>query len=219
MLTTDTRRDAADRDCFYEPGLQFGIRRPEGWRLLPMPASPAGSTRPPTASGKPQRRQPFVAMVRDIASPRHPRPTIQVSCRPAAHPTSLELRRLLEAQLAFLSQELADFERLACSFDNIIGGHRTAHVQFRYTLELPCEGGACPMPVLAHNYLVPTPGLAFTVAMSSSPDPRYYDEADFAAALASVRIGSPNARVPGPTFDRSRVVGLSGTRRVRPAAP
>jgi hypothetical protein len=221
MLTTDTRRDAADREFFYEPGLQFGIHKPEGWRFLSTPASAPGSPERGgvKSRGKRQARRPFVAMVRDIASGRHPRPTIQVSCRTVAHPTMLELRRFLEVQLEFLSQELTDFERLACSFDNIIGGHRAAHVQFRYTLQLPCEGGACPMPVLAHNYLVPTPGLAFTVAMSSSPDPRYYDEGDFAAALASVRIGSPNARLPGPTFDRARVVGLSGARRARPASP
>ena len=202
MPTTDTRRDAADHDVFYDPPLQFGMRKPWGWRFL----------------GRPQARQPFLAMVQDIATTRHARPTIQVSCRPAPRPAALELPRLLEAQLEFLGHELADFERLACSFDNIIGGHRAAHVQFRYTLQLPLEDGSCPMPVLAHNYLVLTPGLAFTVAMSSSTDALYYDEGDFAAALSSVRIGSPNARVPGATLDRSRVVGLSGARRARPAA-
>jgi hypothetical protein len=220
MLTTDTRRDAADRDFFHEPGIQFGIRKPPGWRFLAISGSP---TRPraresPKSDWNRQARLPFVAMVQDIPSARHPRPTIQVSCRPAAHPTTFELRRLLEAQLDFLSHELPEFERLACSFDNIIGGWRAAHVQFRYTLQLPFQGGTCPMPVLAHNYLVPTPGLAFTVAMSSSPDPLYYDEGDFAAALSSVRIGSPNARIPDPTLDRSRVVGLTGARRSRPAS-
>jgi hypothetical protein len=220
MLTTDALRGAADRDFFYAPGLQFGIRKPAGWRFLPMAGSP---TRPLgrasfRSGGSRQERLSFVAMVQDIPSPRHPRPTIQVSCRPAALPTTFDLRRLLEAQLDFLSHELPDFERLTCSFDNIIGGRRAAHVQFRYTLNLPSEGATWPMPVLAHNYLVPTPGLAFTVAMSSSADALYYDEGDFAAALSSVRIGSPDARVPGPPLDRSRVVGMTGARRPRPTS-
>jgi len=220
MLTTDVRRDAADRDFFYEPGLQFGMRRPAGWRFLPTAWPPTlPRERAPSKSGwGRQARLPFVAMVQDIPSTRHPRPTIQVSCRPAARPTTTDLRQLLEAQLAFLSHELADFERMSCSFDNILGGHRAAHVQFRYTLQLPFEGGTCRAPVLAHNYLVPASNLAFTVAMSSSADALYYDEGDFAAALSSVRIGSPSARMPGPTLDRSRVVGMAGARRSRPAS-
>jgi hypothetical protein len=220
MLTTDSRRDAADRDLFYEPALHFGIRKPAGWRFF-RPSRPSARPLPRGCAESDWRRGarlPFVAMVQDIASTRQPRPTIQVCCRRAAQPTTWDLHQLLESQLTFLRRELADFERLACSFDNIIGGRRAAHVQFRYTLELPCEGGACATPVLAHNYLVPTPHGAFTVAMSSSTDTLYYDESDFAMALASVRIGSRDASVPGPTLDRSRVVGLTGPRRSRPAS-
>jgi hypothetical protein len=219
MLTTDARRDAADRDDFYEPGLQFGIRRPQGWRFLPASWSPAEQLGRVSSKADWARhaRLPFVAMVRDIRSNRHPRPTIQVTCRPASRHTAAEIRKLLEAQLDFLSRELDEFERLTSSFDNIIGGYRAAHVQFRYTLNVPCDGTSWPMRVLAHNYLVPTPGLAFTVAMSSSVDALYYDEGDFAAALSSIRIGSPDETLPGPTLDRPRVIGWTGARS-RPAS-
>lgn len=219
MLTTDTRRDAADRDFFYDARLQFGIRKPASWRFMPASRSapPPNRASASWSDGGRARWRPVVAMVQDIASTRHPRPTIQVSCRPAGHATAAELRRLLEAQLDVLSRELPGFERLACSLDNIIGGRRAAHLQFRYTLNLPIQGGTVPTQVLAHNYLVLTQGLAFTVAMSSSTDVVYYDEGDFAAALASVWIGSPKARQPGSPLDRSRAAGLPHARRSHPA--
>lgn len=219
MLTTEARPDTADRDFFYEPDLQFGIRKPATWRFLPIPGSPRLPLRRSFKTDwKRQARLPFVAMVQDVPSPRHPRPTIQVTCRPASRPSGLHLRRLLEAQLDFLSHELQDFEALACTTDNIIGGCRAAHLQFCYTLRLPFEGGSWPCCVLAHNYLLATPGLAFTIAMSSGADALDCDEGDFAMVLASVRIGSPGALASGSALDRPRVVGLTGTPRLRPGS-
>jgi hypothetical protein len=207
MLTTDVFGDGAQRHDFFEPKLRFGIRRPPGWRFL--------------AAGGPARRRnaqatppPFVAMVRDVPSGRHPRPTVQVSCRRDAAGTA-GLRPLLAAHLEILARELDDFEPLAFSLDNIVGGRRAADLQYRYTLHLPRRTESCPAPVLAHNYLIPGTGLLFTIAMSSSEDPRYYDEGDFAVALASVRIGSPARRNSGLTFERPRVIGWTGTPGVR----
>ncbi len=208
MLTTDVRRDAADRDFFYEPALQFGIGKPFGWRFLPASARADGIS----------SRAPFLTMVQEIAGDQHARPTIQACCRPLDDLAHDELRGLLGAQLSRLRRKLPGFELLASSCDNIIGGYRAAHLQFHYTLCLPSETGLRTMPVLVHNYLLPTPGLVFTLAMSSSPDPLYYDEGDFAAALSSLRIGAPDARLPDPTVDRPRVVGLRGSRRARTAA-
>ena len=89
MLTTDTRRDAADRDFFYEPGLQFGIRKPPGWRFLATSRSPArplarASRQVRLERGRHASRS--WRWCRTSPAARHPRPTIQVTCRPAAQP-------------------------------------------------------------------------------------------------------------------------------------
>ncbi len=210
MLTTDVGRDAAHCDDFFEARLRFGIRRPAGWRFLSSSGSPAARALGRRADAT-RPHPPFVAMVRDVASDRHPRPTIQVSCRRVGPQAEAKLRQLLRAHLDSLRRQLDGFELLTSSLDNIVGGRRTAHLQYRYVLHVPCGAEACPMPVLAHNYLVPTAGLVFTIAMSSSQDGRYFDEGDFAAALASVRIGSSGRRRSGPTFDRPRVIGWTGT--------
>ncbi len=214
LTTTDAGRDGLDADFFFEPRLRFGVRKPPGWRFLPASWSPAAQLGRVSSRADWARhaRLPFVAMVRDIRSNRHPRPTIQVTCRPAARQSASEIRRLLDVQLEFLSTELEGFERLGCSFDRIIGGCRAARVEYRYTLRLPVEDGTSPMGVLARSYLVLGPGLAFTIAMSSSDDPLYYDEADFTAALASIRIGSGDARLSGPDLARPRVIGWTGVR-------
>ncbi len=212
LTTTDARRAGPEQDFFLEPQLRFGIRKPEGWRFLPAAWPPAvrrfgtsaGAERPRLA------RTPFVAMTRELGDGRQPQPTIQVTCRPMGRLSAAEIRLLLDAQLEVLSRELSGFERLATSFDTIIGGHRAAHVRYRCTLELRFDGRTTPVPVLTRSYLVPAPGRAFTITMSGGVPPLDRDETDFAAALASVRIGDPDERSRDTLPGRPRVIGWSG---------
>ncbi len=213
MLTTTDAGSAAHDDVFFEPLLRFGIRKPPGWRFLPASWSP--TTQMARLSSKADwarhARLPFVAMTRDIASDRQPRPTLQVTCRPAGRQGTAEIERLLELQFELLRRELDDFEPLAASFDRIVGGRRAAHVEYRYTLKLRLEGEMVATRVLARSDLVLSPGLAFVIAMSSSAEPLYYEEADFAFALASIRIGAR---------DRGRLtLGADGARVIRWMAP
>ncbi len=42
--------------------------------------------------------------------------------------------------------------------------------------------------VRSRSYLIMTPGIGFTVGMSSSSDERFYDEGDFEKILGSISI-------------------------------
>lgn len=46
------------------------------------------------------------------------------------------------------------------------------------------------MPVRTRSYTIFTPGVGFTIGMSSSTDPAWYEEEEFEATLLSIRIGS-----------------------------
>lgn len=189
----------SDAHDFFESRLRFGIRKPGGWRFRSVEWSPAARAEAlPALDWARFSRLPFVSMARDVRSRRHPKPMLSVGCRPVERHRPDEIRRLLDRQAEVVREDLDDVEILDASYDTILGGYRAAHVRFRYSQSVSGRGGPWVMRVLARSYLVLTPGLAFTIGMSSSADPLFGVPDEFAAVLGSIRIGRPQERIVGP---------------------
>jgi hypothetical protein len=190
---------ARDTDDFFEPRLRFGVRKPRRWRFRSVPWAPAAQAEAlPAIDWARFSRLPFVSMARDVRSHRHPKPMLSVGCRPVEGHGSDEIRRLLARQAEVVRAELDDVEIQDAAYDSIVGGYRAAHVRFCYSQSVRGRGGPWVMRVLARSYLVLTPGLAFTIGMSSSADPQFGVPEEFAAVLGSIRIGRPRERIAGP---------------------
>lgn len=189
----------SSKDDFFEPRLRFGLRKPGRWRFRNAEWAPAALAAPLAEIDWARfSRLPFVSLARDVRSHRHPKPMLSVGCRPVARHGSEEIRRLLDRQAEVVRAELDDVLILDASYDTIVGGYRAAHVRFSYSQVVSSRGGPWTMRVLARSYLVLTPGLAFTIGMSSSADPQFGVPDEFAAVLASVRIGRPQERIKQP---------------------
>lgn len=181
-----------DPDLFVEPRLRFEIRKPRPWSFMPPAWSPAVQLRNAADEETEWLRyasMPFVCFMKRHGSERHVYPTVQVTCRPSGVPESAAAQQLLDAQIDFFSENFLDFELLEASSKRLIAGHRANSIRAFYTLLGERDGKRRKFRVLLRGYSIFTPGILFTLGMSSSPDPKHYDEDDFTSVLESVRIG------------------------------
>ncbi|MGH8443715.1 MAG: hypothetical protein ACREVL_00550, partial [Solimonas sp.] len=132
---------------------------------------------------------PFCCAMGRHDSRRHVTPTLQVVARPLAHPSPALLSMLLESQLEQFSKTYRNFELLDASSRASIDGCAATLIRGRFALDTEVDGERVEMAVLTRGYIVFAGHLAFSVGLSSSADPAYYDEADFAAIVSSIRIG------------------------------
>ena len=102
-------------------------------------------------------------------------------------PTSAEADALQEQTIAFLGEQCPDFDVLESSTSNIVAGFRASLLRSRYSL-VAGEDDELLFSVLARSIVIFSPGVSFTIGMSSSEDPAYFDEGDFDRVLASVSI-------------------------------
>lgn len=121
----------------------------------------------------------------------HAYATMQVTVRPVQVPGNQVAADLLEQNLVFLARHQVDFELLNATSEAIIAGCRANTIRSRYVLITQKEGEEqVEFPVLLWSYTIFAPGRAFTIGLSSSADEEYFDEADFADIIESVRIGN-----------------------------
>lgn len=180
-----------DPHTFQDVALQFSLRKPAGWRFMPPAWSPVAQLR--NASGPEDwiqyARAPFCCATGSHDSPIHVYPTLQATVRPSGVPGNEQARAILESQLDFLAAEYVDFESIEATSDAVIGGCRANVIHARFALALQMDGELFMASVISRSYAIFTPGRAFSIGLSSSGDPEYYDESEFRSVVASIRIG------------------------------
>jgi hypothetical protein len=182
-----------DKDAFGDDFLKFSLQKPSHWQFIPSAWSPVAllqrSEEPGLAWAK-HANLPFCCAMGHHDSPRHAYPTMQVTVRPFQVPGNQGAADLLEQNLAFLCAHQVDFALLDATTELIIAGCRANRILSRYALITQKQGEEqCEFSVLSRSYAIFAPGRAFTLGLSSSADENYFDEADFAGIVESVRIG------------------------------
>jgi hypothetical protein len=179
----------ADPDLFRDGRLGFELRKPAGWQFLPPAWSPLERAKRVLDEEDLRRNagKPFVCAFRNdrIAQAR---PTLQATARPCATPPPGQLPAILEmlVDTAVAANRTTQVESRMEPFE--ISGYAAVGFVCRFHLE-PAFGQAQTLGgARTRSYLVFARGLAFSIGLSSSDDRAHYDEAEFAAILASIRI-------------------------------
>ena len=133
---------------------------------------------------------PFCCAMDHHSSNEHAYSTLQVTARPFGLPNNQSAAAILRAQIDFLAGQHLDFELIDSTSEAIVGGHRANLIRASYCLmtQLP-DSDPVEFSVLSRSVVVFALGKAFTLGLSSSADERYFNESDFGAIVASVRIG------------------------------
>ena len=187
----DVRRFmATDPNRFSDGFLGFSISKPSLWRFVPPAWSPAvmlTNSADPDSVWRLHSPKPFVCFMGSHASTAEAFPTVQVTARRSRVPTTAEADALQQQTIDFLGEQFPDFDVLESSTSNIVAGFRASLLRSRYSL-VAGEDDEIVFSVLARSIVIFSPGITFTIGMSSSEDPAYFDERDFDAVLASVSI-------------------------------
>jgi hypothetical protein len=179
-------------DEFYEPYLRFRIVKPPEWEFLPPAWSPAAQLRHnPDFDWMQQASLPFVAFVKKHASEEHAYPSTQATARPllGTVPDNAQARAILAAQLEQMEQGFDDVEIVTATADRIVAGHRANSLVAEFTLYTERDEEIRAFDVRSRAYSIFTPGMVFSVGMSSSIDECFYDEEEFEEILRSITIG------------------------------
>lgn len=180
-------------DCFEARALDFRLHKPAAWRFVPTEWSPLARWK--NAAGETEAwlqraAKPFCCAMGQHDSRRHVMPTLQVVARPLASPNPSLISTLLEAQLEQLRKTYANFELLTATSHGAVSGWRATIVRGRFSITVRIDDEPIEMSVLTRGHVVFSPHIAFSIGLSSSTDPAYYEEADFERIIASVEIGA-----------------------------
>ncbi len=177
---------------FTDRYFQFSLDIPDHWRFLPPAWSPVEQWK--RAAGPEDlfafANKPFCCAQAHHDSDRHAYPTLQVTARPSAIPDNEQAGDILDRQLAVMRGQCPDFTLEFASHEAIVAGYRATLVRGNFTLFTQPRDEIVEIGVRSRSYLVFTPGLAFTLGLSSSDDPAFYDEVDFVGIIRSVRVGA-----------------------------
>ncbi len=179
-------------DVFRDDFLQISVQKPRHWQFLPAAWSPVAllqRSKDPGLEWAKHANLPFCSAMLHHDSASHAYPTMQVTVRPFQVPGNQLAADLLEQTVTFLAEHQSDFELLDATSEAIIAGCRANTIRARYVLNTQKEGEEQrTFSVLSRSYTIFAPGRAFTVGLTSSADEDYFDEADFASIINSVRI-------------------------------
>ncbi|NKF21140.1 hypothetical protein [Solimonas marina] len=178
-------------DVFEARTLGFSLRKPSAWRFVPTQWSPLARWK--NAAGEAQAwlqrtTAPFCCAMGEHRSRHHIAPTLQVVARPLASPNSALISTLFEAQLEQLHRTYRNFELLTATSHGDVSGWRATMVRGRFSVTVPVDGVPIEMSVLTRGHVVFAPQIAYSIGLSSSADPAYYDEDELARIIASVTI-------------------------------
>ena len=181
---------SADPDLFRDGRLGFELRKPAHWRFLPPAWSPVERAKrnPDSDDWIRMAGKPFCCAMHEHSSLDRAFPTLQVTCRPHAAPPLAGLPAILDTLVSHAASvhETLEVEELLPYA--VVAGFPA--VGWRGTCEIIAvkDGADARFGVRSRNYVVFARNLAYTIGLSGSDDPEHYDEADFDAILASVRI-------------------------------
>ena len=183
---------ASDPHLFNDAVMRFSLRKPAHWDFMPPAWSPVAQLK--NASGPEDwiqyARLPFCCASARHDSPVHVYPTLQATVRPSGVPGNEQAAEILARQLAFLSAEHLDFDAFEATSEAVVAGCRANVIKACFTLPFEREGELVMAPVISRSWLLFAPGRAFTVGLSTSGDPGYYDERDIEQVVASIWVGA-----------------------------
>lgn len=181
-----------DPDLFRDPVLRFSVRKPARWSFLPPAWSPMEQRKRGSLSDDALTRfaaKPFCCAMGHHDSERHAYPTLQVTARPFPQPNSRTIRECLDAVVAAQRREHPDFQLLDATPDAMLAGHRALRLRATFTTSMKPDEERVELAVLTRVNIIFALNRAYTVGLSGSADPAYYDEEEFRQVLASVRVG------------------------------
>ena len=179
-------------DIFEDKRLRFRIRKPASWNFLPAPWSPTAHVKrsedfKDTLIQK--ARLPFCCAMGRHESSRHAYPTLQVSARPALDYSEQLAERYLESSLQSLRSVHPTFQLISSISNRQIADCRAISVIGSFWLVSRLGEEEIPISVLSRSHTVFAPQATFTIGLSGSADPAYYDESEFDAVLESLWVG------------------------------
>ena len=132
--------------------------------------------------------QPFCVARQMHDSQRHAFPTLQATVRPFGSPTPAQRDALLQMQLDVLQKTYGQVEVLESSASREFSGHPALGIRAILPLVSEVEGERIDLRILSRVHVIFAPGRAFSVGISTSADPDYFDEPEIAESLNSIRI-------------------------------
>jgi len=176
---------------FVESSLRFRLTKPQTWNFLPPAWSPVAQLKnsdPSEDDWVALAKKPFCCAMGTHDSKFHAYPTLQVTVRPQRQPIATDRLNLLVQSVDFLTQQYEHFETLETIGALHVGGHPATRLLARFDLFTTLDGEPVTFSVLSRTYTVFAPMRAFVVGLTSSEDPDYFDERDFASIVSSISI-------------------------------
>lgn len=180
---------------YHDYDFDFTVDIPDHWHFMPRAWSPLAKGKRRDAAGAApdallqSALTPFCCAMTHHQVPGKEQSTLQVTARASRVPGDAEAAALLKFQMDMLRDEPEGFVVEQATHEARVAGHRANFLQVTSTARTEVEDLVADVGVRSRIYLVFTPGVAFTISLTSSDDPAYYDEADFEQILQSVRIG------------------------------
>jgi hypothetical protein len=178
-------------DVFVEPRLGFTMTKPVTWQFVPPQWSPSQQLDPARDLDEQWNNcshLAFCGAVRPHASRRHAFATMQVTARPLTPPGDAEAAAMLQTVQGILQNQNPHAEVLVATSAGVIGGVRANVLRCRFALPIEVAQERVMMGVISRSYVIFGPRYAFTLGLSSSDDPAFYVESEFADIVASVRV-------------------------------
>jgi hypothetical protein len=161
----------SDAQQFDSPEIGFSLRKPASWYFVPTSWS--------AADWKNCVHQPFCVARQMHESQEHAFPSLQATVRPFGNPTAPQADALLQMQIDAMRKTYGEVEVLEARADHAVSGHRALGIRAVIPLAIP---------ILTRVHVIFAPGRAFSVGISTSPDPEYFDEAEIARIFESMRV-------------------------------
>jgi hypothetical protein len=170
----------SDPDEFHSREVGFSLRKPGSWEFLPTSWS--------AADWPQQVNLPFCVARKWHDDQRYAFPTLQATVRPFGNPTADQAEALLRMQLDVMRKTYGQVEVLEARADHEFSGHRALGIRAVIPVVTELGGERLEMPLLSRVHVIFAPARAFSVGISTSADPQYFDEADIAGIFTSIRI-------------------------------
>jgi len=179
---------------FYEPLLRFRIASPKDWKFTRAVWSPAAQIRDPDQfDWRRYAPLPFVGLARTDATGAQLQQLVQVTADRLTGVGVVDdtfARIHLAGHITWMKlQNGGNVDIRTVSWTESVAGHRANKIVAEHTVYVPDKGFVHACRMLGRVYIIFAAGMAFTVTMVSTTDPRSYRESDFEEVLQSISIG------------------------------
>lgn len=180
-------------DIFEDSKLQFRVRKPPNWQFMPSAWSPTAQLKRAEDFKETLVRNaklPFCCAMGHHESRAHAYPTLQVVARNAVPYTEGIGATLLESMIEAIRSVHPTFDLVETSSRSNLAGCRSIHLRGTFSIMISPDDRPIELVILSRSHVIFAPQATFTVGLSGSADPEYFDESEFDAILGSVCVGA-----------------------------